>query len=568
MKLVYFITLVISSLILGWYVEIILNNFGYVANATSSMYTIFLVSFGFASLQCAFMGMMKLFQPAHTDTIYGVEIFSLGLIAILLPLMAGISIPWPHPSMKKIEFLLFLSVFFGLHGISKLATFYAFLQAPLESRKSVPFWIGSSAACALFALFLVNVNLNSIEAARPVPDTSLSVVQVGPEWARGMKLQEGASLSREISPETIPASIRFLWAPTRAYAPEKIYITFHFYGGKESTYTTSANLHSDRWSTTTVPHSEIPSGCYRYDVYWTHEAEPNWVSIFKIRPVSYGDNWDSNPNMVWAAGPIELPFAQTKSNYNLLFLMVEGLGSNHVGEFGYDRNVTPNIDSLIKKSTTRLNGNSNAKDLDGYITSLLGLETPNGLVDHFEKNGYATAAFTELENYEDATMADASYANEHGLQWLSHDYSSKGSLDTLQRVEEWLHNNRENNFMLFVRLSELVHERSNASYKKVFPTDGQEKDIDAFDNALISLDSGIGGLVQYIKGQKWGKRTIIVLTSPYGQEFSLGLNRRKLDRKSNRTPIIINIPGKSGRTRSVKMDIAALHETLNSYFSF
>jgi hypothetical protein len=519
------------------------------------------VGFGFAAIQLAFLGVMKFFQPADADAIYGVEIFSFALVLIFLPVLAGIRIPWPHPTLEKLESLVILCVFLGIHGISKLATFYAFLQGQLGTRKTVPYWLGSSLACAVLALVLVNVNLKSIEAARPTPDTTISTIQVGQEWAQGIKLQEGASISREYTLEG-PASIRFLWAPTRNYPSDKLYVTFNFYGAKEINYTASVNLYADRWSATTVPHSAIPKGCYRYDMYWTHEAEPNWVSIFKIRPVSYSKKTGASPNMVWASGPFELPFDEDESNYNLIFLIMEGLGSNHIGEFGYARAVTPNIDAFTKQSRSHLNGYNSEFELSKYLDSFLNAQGDR-IPNQFGAHGYATASFTESEHHPDVV-----HVPELGFQWANQTYTPKGSLDTLQRVEEWIHNNRENNFMVLVRLSELVNERSATNYKKVFPAEGPEKDIDRFDNTLLSMDRGIGALIQYIKSQPWGKKTIIVLTSPYGQEFSLGSSRSKLDRKSTRTPIIIHIPGQKGRTRTARTTLNDMHKTLNDYFPF
>jgi hypothetical protein len=566
LKSAYFIALIIASFFLGWYVEVILNQFGYIPNSGSVISTICLVGFAFAAVQLAFLGSMKLFQPTQTNTVYGVEIFSFTPVVLFLPILAGIQIPWPNPTLKKLELIVLLCAFAGIHGVSKLATFYAFLQGQLGTRKMVPYWFGSSLLCAVLAIWLVNMNLKSIEAARPIPDTKVSTIQIGEEWANGIELQEGASMSREYTLDS-PASIRFLWAPTQNFLSDKMYVTFNFYGVKDTNYTTSANLYTDRWSSTTVPHTAVPNGCYRYDVYWTHEAEPNWVNIFKIRPVNFASGSDRAPNMVWASGPFELPFDERMSNYNLIFLVLEGLGSNHVSEFGYERMVTPNIDSLAKQSTTHLNGINSEIELPAFMNLLLITESgrENGIPSSLEANGYATASFTELENDPDSSLNNDSFVNDFGFQWTNQFFSPKGSLDTLQLAEEWIHDNRQNNFMVLIRMSELVHERINPNYKQVFPIDGSEKDIDRFDNTLLSLDRGVGTFIQYIKGQPFAKRTIIVLTSPYGQEFSLGSSRRKLERKSNRTPIIVNIPGQTGRTRSKTTNLGELHSVLKNY---
>ncbi len=102
-----------------------------------------------------------------------------------------------------------------------------------------------------------------------------------------------------------------------------------------------------------------------------------------------------------------------------------------------------------------------------------------------------------------------------------------GSRLTLNNAQEWLDSHNNLHFMLFIRLSELTDQqlqpRYGAPFGAVSSASGsvEPSPLDIHDTILAYLDRQAGAFIKHVRDYETRKNTIIVVTSPYGYDFSL-----------------------------------------------
>ncbi len=270
-------------------------------------------------------------------------------------------------------------------------------------------------------------------------------------------------------------------------------------------------------------------------------------------------------------------------NCNLVLISMDTLRADHVGAYGYERPVTPNIDALAARGILFENAVAQSSwTRPSHLSMFTGLY-PNehgvrALVDRqrlsadiptvaseLARAGLRTAAFTGGVN------VSAEFGFDSGFEI----YRTNGKYfaDNLGALREWLDDNGDERFFLFFHgydahtpyLNE-PEDREALSLAKKPPRRGvrpvcKRSDserrvrafVDEYDAAIRRGDRNIGIVVEELRRRGLLDRTVIVFTSDHGEEFlehGRCFHLTTLYREVLHVPLIIAGPGLGKERRS------------------
>ena len=292
---------------------------------------------------------------------------------------------------------------------------------------------------------------------------------------------------------------------------------------------------------------------------------------------------------VWG-GPIVCGAGRERPDYNIVLFLVDTLRADHLGCYGYARNVSPNIDELASRSVVFHNATSQAGWTLPSVASLLTSQYPstNGVLtanrrlsdglltvaEALREVGYYTIAFT------DGNFVSAFWGFDQGFDQF-HEFTYErwepdlGRVDVQEEVDKavrWLASNREKRFFLFLHTYQ-VHDPYTAPpaytalfadrdytgsasgshrflmkhYPKEVPLG--EKDlrhiISLYDAEIRYTDDAFGRLLDALRRLDLLKTTLIVFTSDHGEEFKEHgqlLHMGSIYDEIVQVPLIIKLP--------------------------
>lgn len=234
-------------------------------------------------------------------------------------------------------------------------------------------------------------------------------------------------------------------------------------------------------------------------------------------------------------------------NFNVVFILLESVSTERISYYGYQRNVTPNIDWFAQKGITFTNAYATATHSDyaqpAYLSSNHILENnyrnmfskqknQNAAWQIFNREGYKTYYFSSqddswagMQNYFNYTSLDEYWFS---LTDNSADYESvlMGKKDydetTTNKAIKTL-NESESNKPFFLYLNfQATHEPLSYPEEYVFfnnATDKNEDKINKYDNALRYVDIQVGKLKEYLEETGELNKTIIVISSDHGHDL-------------------------------------------------
>lgn len=329
------------------------------------------------------------------------------------------------------------------------------------------------------------------------------------------------------------------------------------------------------------------------------------------------------------------------NDYNIIYIMVDALRPDHLGCYGYERNTSPWIDELADRSSLFLNAYSPATytlpSVASIFTSRHALDhrtvNPESYLDDAEITlaeilkffGYRTAAFVSgvllnhsfnldqgfdlyvdisnttstLSSSESAVPQDSSETVLSGRGTADEEKScvsaagsklKKCASEVIPEALEWLGNNRDDKFFLFLHLMEVhpplflqdesalhLYDPSYAGivdslrldlkvkrsvYRKSYRTSGEsvgrfsDKDISHviahYDACLTYLDSWLAWFDDELEAIGLREKTILVLSADHGIDMfdhnTLFLYTPQAPYEELiHVPLIIDIPGKTGK---------------------
>ncbi len=281
-------------------------------------------------------------------------------------------------------------------------------------------------------------------------------------------------------------------------------------------------------------------------------------------------------------------YQKGKNDHNIILISVDTLRADHLGCYGYDRETSPNIDSLATDSTLFANVYASSPwTLPSHVAMLTSLHgyhhqvyhddekmdpTLVTLADLLRQNHYFCSAFVG------GGFVSAVYGFSKGFDTYNEGaggvFSQRSAEILYENVSEWLDQNaKDRNFFLFlhtyqphdpyacpdpykgmflpeeakwrhVNLLGYLDGKPNI-FKKLTEAERQNA-ISLYDAEIRYTDEKlIGPLVQKLKDTGLYDKTMIVFTSDHGEEFydhsSWGHGHQLYD-ESLKVPLIIKFP--------------------------
>lgn len=595
----YLAFLGVSAGIVGVFGKRVATQGGYVPDFDSGLAVAAMVACAYIVLQCGYSGLIQLIKPHRGRGPHLTECLSLSAALVLLPYLLNFPIPWPHPKLAQLAPLIFLAVFAGIHGFFKLATLFAATQAPLATPvRAVPYGV-----VIFFALIGAQMGFSqwhaSLQGLRmgQLPDPQAR--RIGDTYASVRALTEGLHYPMSVLPGE-EEHLTFRWANKSATDTpvESMHVTCTFLGEAPARILglveESLTVSPDGWLDMRIPAASVPEGTISYNLAWSQSEEPAWVQRTGIRPAQL-----SNREML-LSGPYVHHTPAAFERPNIVVILVEGLGAEHMGFYGYERETAPQYTALTKRSTVWENAFTPCPETYSTTVSLftglspmlhgntgsgnlvLPQETPY-LPALMSEAGYATVAFTEGEGPDgndlvyDSGLArgfehfNPAFPQEALSAGAPGPLAPRGARHTLQLAAEWIREHRElERYLVFIRLRELRKPFALARYGTP-PWESQGRGIDVYDAAVLDVDKQIGIFVERLKEMGSLEDTCLLLTSPYGLDFSEperaawrrgGAGRARLTEESCRVPLLLSMPEGVARTRRGMVTLEEVAPTL------
>jgi len=582
------ISLGLSAGLTGVFAHEVLDELGYVHGLEMDVMAAGAVACLYACLQLLYMAFVRLLKPTHSPgPLFAETLSHLGALAFV-PYLMDLAVKWPHPVLYKVEPFVYMAGFGAVHGLFKLASFYAAIRGRPCGRFGALGWLTAGVVCGATAFWAVGQWLGVAQGVQPQAAGAEAPYRVGGQHAVARPVAEGTVVVHELSgrPDTcltldwanVPRGSRGSGGASPSPAEDaldQIYVTVTIEGEETRERSFTLDLYPDAWRGLQIPPASLPPNAHRCTVVWQREKPLAWHRLLEpigLRPVV------ASEAQVLLSGPSEHGSAGSGGRPSFVVMVAEGLGAAHVSAFGYDRATTPALDRLAERAMAYSEAYTPAPETEAACMSLLtGLsplthgylgahhgpldEGREMLAELLHAEGYATAAFTEGEVGGEADLAFGS-GFERGFALFDASYRAAprggdpvGSARTLERARQWIDDHGEAKSLVFVRLRELREPRWEERYAPGFVPDTGEATVrDVYDSALACLDRQLGAFVDHIRSKPLGRHTCVVLTSTYGLDFSgdpdgvpvVGLTERSL-----RVPLILyGTPlRKSGRQR-------------------
>lgn len=270
---------------------------------------------------------------------------------------------------------------------------------------------------------------------------------------------------------------------------------------------------------------------------------------------------------------------------NVVLVMLESVGTNHLGYLGYQRDVTPELDRIAARSRRYLDARSTASHSNYAQMAALSSLFPRRFsgFDAYTRLDYPRVLwhdFLAAFGYQTATHSSQDETWQGMLRFQTTgtktEYHHAGTYEgkrirmgsekivpdevTITRAIRWI-THQDSPFGLYVNLQAThfpyrVPPGGPAPYQPTRPTRGKfhylnypaadvPVVINRYDNALAYVDKQVGRLFSYL--EKSGKlpNTVFIVTSDHGESFGengLVTHGRSLFEEEVRVPLLIHYP--------------------------
>ena len=603
----YLAALGISAGIIGVFGRRLLVLAGYVPDFDAGLSATLMIGSGYLLAQIAYGALIQLIKPHKGTAPHITEILSLLSAIVLIPYLLNVAIPWPHPKLAEMEPLIFLAVFGGLHGFFKLATLFAATQAPPATQVRIVPYVIVGAVALLGAQQGFQTWYTSLTGVRTAALRQQAPVRVGDTYAWARPTTEGLQYSLDATTRK-GEHLTLRWANPNEETEriETIHVTCTFLDAAgealPGVWKNDVTLQAQNWTSQRIPEDSIPAGASEVALSWSLEEESEWVRQTGLRPTH------SSATTLLLSGPYVHSAPEAFERPNLVIVLVEGLGADHMELFGYSRQTSPALTALAKRSSVWENTFTACPDVFSTAVTLMTGVSPlvHGVTDarrpaipenfatlpeRMRKAGYVTVAFTEGEGTDGEDLVFGS-GFERGFELFNPAYPEtsgtaaenspaplvpQGSRVTLQRAADWIASHRnDERYLVFIRLRELRKPFELKRYGPGFikPWENVPQPIDVYDTAVLDVDKQLGLFTERLREMGSFDDTCLVFTSPYGLDFSepeRGVWRRggpgvpRLTEETIRVPLIISLPEGIGRTRRPLVSLNAVGRTLGDF---
>ena len=285
-----------------------------------------------------------------------------------------------------------------------------------------------------------------------------------------------------------------------------------------------------------------------------------------------------------------LPLSFAQPPKGVILISLDTLRADHLGTYGYSCDTSPFIDAFARDNIVFENAvvqspwtlPSHMSIMTSLYPSFHGVvkedrslaDEHTTLAELMREGGYRTAAFT------DGWLLKPRYGFGRGFDT----YKSKriGIEKIIPQVKQWLENNRDNKFFLFIHCYDIhspynpsppynsvchdfVYTGSlNPSHKKMLLAAKGELSVSnedlrhivaLYDGGIRYTDEKIGGLLSYLQDKGLFEESLIIITSDHGEEFfehGSFMHRQLYFRPNLHVPLIMHVPAFSKGTMRIE----------------
>jgi arylsulfatase A-like enzyme len=282
---------------------------------------------------------------------------------------------------------------------------------------------------------------------------------------------------------------------------------------------------------------------------------------------------------VWSLGCSDPPAPPSCPDCNVVLISVDTLRADHVGAYGYDRPVTPNIDALARRGVLFENAISQSSwTRPAHMSIFTGLyPREHGFVairdmralepgvptiaSVLGEHGWATAAYTGGINM------SASFGFGNGFDVYRH--NGRSFRDNFEDARFWLDRNQQKKFFVFFHgydahtpyRGDTIDRRAlglgrtprvslKQACQKRRPSKKMTEHVNEYDAAVRRADRYVGKFLAELEQRGLMDRTIVVLLSDHGEEFlehGRCFHIATLHREVLHVPLVVAAPGYSPR---------------------
>jgi len=311
----------------------------------------------------------------------------------------------------------------------------------------------------------------------------------------------------------------------------------------------------------------------------------------------------------------EESIADAYEDFNVILIVMDTLRYDHLGCYGYSKDITPNIDKLAEKSSVFNNAFSASSWTRSSLASLLTSKLPleHGIYSEAFKEKLKGKFLTIQKFFKQINRTTAAlYTNAHYKFGLDNDFDWKFyksdmlSNHIYQKAVNWIEDNKQAPFFLLIHNNDphdpwRFHKDFSTTpklskYRRLenfFPQrkasrNGAAKDIAPLKNTVILndeelsemianydaeiafMDHQLGKMLDYLKESGIDEKTIIILTADHGKEFldhGGYWHGCTLYNELIHVPLIMRFPGMAAQKIDERISTIDLFPTLTKIYA-
>lgn len=257
-------------------------------------------------------------------------------------------------------------------------------------------------------------------------------------------------------------------------------------------------------------------------------------------------------------------------DFNVVLISIDTIRADHLGAYGYQRDITPNLDELAAGGTLFKNAWAHAPSTRYSIPALLtgrhplsvryfdiprqwpGLSEENlTIAEVLQARGLRTGAILNYWYFDPLRKMNQGFEHyDNQNKRLHHPVAGEGpaktsgssSKEQTDKAIEYVASKASERFFLWVHYYDPHYDYET---HEGIPRFGSSK-IDGYDHEIAFTDQHIGRLLDDLKARGLYDKTVIVVTGDHGEGFGehgIDLHGYHLYAAQTKVPLIIRVPG-------------------------
>jgi|GEM_PF-773887 len=618
-------TVSLASSILGLWGRALLLDLGIIKGFEAGLWACAVIATLYAASQVSFRALLLLLKPTRVVSLDVTDILSHLSALVLVPSLLGFRFTLPYPTLERVEPLVHLAVFGALFVFFRLMTFFAVIYGEKAGRGVALRWAVLAGIIALAVPVCVYKYMDTVSVKREIVKGEATPFAIDNTYASAYPVPENKRVIMRMAREDAEqASLLCAPRPDDADFPPAVYVTIESYNREISPQTDPADavptsaltreitFVEQGWTPVEISPKDLPPETVSFTVSWTEDDPEGLRQRFGVVPP------DERHRVLMVSGPWAQQVSRGNTKPSVVVILAEGMAAENMSLYGYERETTPNLsrcaaDMIMCEEVYTPSPETRSATMSlmtglgplthGYYESAGGQLPKNvsTIAEVMKGHGYFTVAFTEgrglnqrdlvygsgfergfilFDDHLPLEVREAYYSNSVGPQRLL----PAGARVTLDKAGDWIEENADLQYFVFIRLRELAEPRYLLRYGSGFMRRmGRSSPVDIYDTALSYMDRQLGVFLDRLNALPAGQAPIVILTSSNGFDFRepgrgawrrWGEPKRTLYESALRVPLLIRIPGCNGQTNKtpsslvdVVPTIAALTGTPLPYFA-